>query len=251
MAVGPGGVVRLPAPLRGRAFRLEVVNAAFPRGTEGRETQRRAVAIAELRGAGLRLDVPRSGPVRAPCGTAASVRAGSAELGLAVRGTVAQLDAGRPLFARGCGTLALPARSVLVTTSARPLAVDALSLTAPPPAPLARAAVSSGRVVDAGSSHPGSWDDVRVSVHAPSWLVLGESYNRGWQASCDGHDLGAPTPIQGFANGWKIGAGLPERVVHVRTQPAARHRVRRVAGRDRGAARAAGRAPAARGGRAG
>ena len=53
VAVGPGGVVRLPTPLRGRAFRLEVVNAAFPRGTEGRETQRRAVAIAELRGAGL------------------------------------------------------------------------------------------------------------------------------------------------------------------------------------------------------
>jgi hypothetical protein len=35
--------------------------------------------------------------------------------------------------------------------------------------------------------------------------VLGESYNRGWQASCDGRSLGAPQVIDAFANGWRVG----------------------------------------------
>jgi len=37
--------------------------------------------------------------------------------------------------------------------------------------------------------------------------VLGESYDRGWRASCNGHDLGAPTVIDGYANGWRVGPG--------------------------------------------
>jgi hypothetical protein len=35
--------------------------------------------------------------------------------------------------------------------------------------------------------------------------VLGESWNKGWRASCDGRSLGEPRVIDGFANGW----GLP------------------------------------------
>ncbi len=203
VAVGPGGVVRLPSALRGRAFRLEVVNAAFPAGTAGPATQRRAVAIAELGGAGLELHVPRSGPLHAPCGTAAVI-AGGRRVGLRVAASIAALDGGRALRATGCGRLAIPAAPTLVTTTARPLAVDALDLSSPSgePAP----AVGGGTVVRAGSSHPGSWDGVKVRVSGPSWLVLGESFNRGWRASCDGHDLGSPVPIQGYANGWTIGA---------------------------------------------
>jgi hypothetical protein len=53
----------------------------------------------------------------------------------------------------------------------------------------------------------GSYDDVRVQVNEPSWLVLGESYNRGWQAKCDGRDLGAPKVVDGFANGWRVEPG--------------------------------------------
>jgi arabinofuranan 3-O-arabinosyltransferase len=52
-----------------------------------------------------------------------------------------------------------------------------------------------------------SYDHVRVSVSGPSWLVLGESYDRGWQATCNGRSLGAPVPINGYANGWRIGRG--------------------------------------------
>ena len=62
-----------------------------------------------------------------------------------------------------------------------------------------------GQVVNSGTFGRGSHDSVRVSVTGPSWLVLGEGYNRGWQATCDGHSLGAPVPIDGYANGWPIG----------------------------------------------
>jgi len=48
---------------------------------------------------------------------------------------------------------------------------------------------------------------VRVRIDAPGWLVLGEGFNRGWRATCDGRDLGAPVPMQGYANGWPVETG--------------------------------------------
>jgi hypothetical protein len=43
-----------------------------------------------------------------------------------------------------------------------------------------------------------------TGADAPFWLVLGESHNRGWIASVDGHDLGAGKLVNGYANGWRI-----------------------------------------------
>jgi arabinofuranan 3-O-arabinosyltransferase len=45
---------------------------------------------------------------------------------------------------------------------------------------------------------------VATEVHGPFWLVLGESHDRGWQASVDGHPLGAPRLLDGFANAWFV-----------------------------------------------
>jgi hypothetical protein len=44
-------------------------------------------------------------------------------------------------------------------------------------------------------------------VRGPSWLVLGESYDAGWRARCDGRSLGRPVPLQGYANGWPVDRG--------------------------------------------
>ena len=62
-------------------------------------------------------------------------------------------------------------------------------------------------MLDPGKMGRGSYDGVRVQVSAPSWLVLGESYNRGWRAECDGRSLGAPQVVDGFANGWRVEPG--------------------------------------------
>ena len=48
---------------------------------------------------------------------------------------------------------------------------------------------------------------MRVALSHPAWLVLGESYDSGWQARCDGRSLGAPQLIDGYANGWVAPAG--------------------------------------------
>jgi hypothetical protein len=41
----------------------------------------------------------------------------------------------------------------------------------------------------------------------PFWLVLGESFNKGWHAEVNGQDLGAPRLVDGIANGWRVDPG--------------------------------------------
>ncbi|HEU5302573.1 MAG TPA: alpha-(1-_3)-arabinofuranosyltransferase family protein [Acidimicrobiia bacterium] len=64
------------------------------------------------------------------------------------------------------------------------------------------------RVVDSG---PTSFDLRVRSDGEPFWLVLGQSRSDGWEATLDsGVDLGPPTLVDGYANGWLVrpdGAG--------------------------------------------
>ncbi len=240
--VGPLGLVTLPRAVRGRHFRLDVLDAHFPTGTSGRDRQRRAVGIGEVTGAGVPvLRTPRGGTVALACG-AAAVRVGNRVVGLG--GTVdrAALEAGRPLRLHGCGPtpsprtedagavrvgldvketskptrtsrrrdparppVALPARRATITGVDRPLRVDALRL-ASGAASTGTPAVS-GRVVDSGTPSADARRGVRIAVGAPSWLVFGESYDQHWRATCDGRDLGTPRPMQGYANAWPVTRG--------------------------------------------
>jgi arabinofuranan 3-O-arabinosyltransferase len=213
LRVGPLGLVTLPAPVGGRTFRLDILEARFPAGTSGIARRRRAVGIGEIAGRGIPVLRPaRTGRITLPCGVA-SVRVGDRTVDLT--GTIdrAALDAGRPVRLRGCeGSLSLAARAVAVQGLDRPLRVDALRLAsvAPAGAPAARAAAATGRVLDFGDAAPGSREGVRLAVDAPSWLVLGESYDRHWTATCDGRALGEPVPMQGYANGWAVDRGCRE-----------------------------------------
>jgi arabinofuranan 3-O-arabinosyltransferase len=48
---------------------------------------------------------------------------------------------------------------------------------------------------------------IRAQIHnanGPFWLVLGESFNNGWTAAVNGHDLGAPRLVDGMSNGWRV-----------------------------------------------
>jgi hypothetical protein len=60
--------------------------------------------------------------------------------------------------------------------------------------------------VDPGRRTRDTWEDVKLDLRAPAWLVLGQSYSDAWRATCDGRDLGAPRPVDGYAMGWRVPA---------------------------------------------
>jgi hypothetical protein len=209
LAVRAGRTLALPAAVTGRRFRLDILDAAFGPGVPARLRQRRAVGIGEIAAPGVPArTVARAGRLELPCGVA-SVDVGGRRHPLRAVTDRASLDAGRPVRLRGCGRLALPGgRDVTLTGSAGPLRVDGLRLRSPAPDPLATAALAGGgRVADFGREDQGGRTGVRLDVRGPSWLVLGQSFDKGWRARCDGRDLGTPQPLQGYANGWPVDRG--------------------------------------------
>jgi arabinofuranan 3-O-arabinosyltransferase len=206
LAVEEDGTVRLPVAARGQTFRLEILRAAFPRGTPGTLRQRRAVGLGELRGEGVpRVAVRREGRIPGRCG---ELRAAVGERALRMRldATLADLDAGRPLRTRACGRpVALPAGATRLSLPAGTFTPYLLRLRSPAPAP-APTPASPGRVVDPGDAGRNTWRDVRLDLREPAWLVLGQAYSDAWRAECDGRDLGAPAPVDGFAMGWRVPA---------------------------------------------
>jgi hypothetical protein len=194
-----GGRVRLPRPVRTRAFTLRVLRAG-----PGRVA---AVGIGELTAPGLgRIHVRRNGALPRRCG-AVVILSGGRPLQLRAEGDARDLDAGRPLRATGCGRLALPAGSQRVRAPAATLRPDRLLLTSPAPDPVARIATTAGAVFDPGNPGRGKRDGVKLDVRAPAWLVLGESYDRGWRAWCGAKALGEPVPLDGYANAWRVEPG--------------------------------------------
>ena len=209
LPVADDGTVALPRPVRARRFRLEIVEAAFPAGTPGVIRQRRAVGIGEIEGAGApRAQVPRAGPLRSRCGDLAG-SVGGAVLRLRADDDVAALDAGEPLRVRGCAPLALPAGPARLSLPAGALAPYLIRLRSPAPVATPPPA-APGRVVDAGEAGRNSRRGIELDLDAPAWLVFGQAYGAGWRASCDGRELGAPQPVDGYAMGWRVVAGCRE-----------------------------------------
>ncbi len=202
LPVSAGGTVRLPAAVSGRAFRLTVLAAAFPPGLTATQRQANAVGIGAVQIAGMRpVTVPRSGPIHAGCG-AVAIALGSRQVPLAVTGTIGQLDAGTPLQAHSCGApVLLGSGTQRIRGLPGTFSIDLLRLSSPALAPSVWPA-GGGRVIAPGSIGTSSVSGVRVSLRGPSWLVLGQSFDVGWRASCNGHSLGTPVPVDGYASGW-------------------------------------------------
>jgi hypothetical protein len=222
LQVGAGGEVALPEPVRARRFRLTVLDTAFPPGASARERSIRAVGIGALTVPGVApVTVPRAGSLRAACGSV-RVEAGRSPVALRPRGTVEALDAGDPVPARGCAGAAKIGEGIqYVRSLPGAFSVDLLRLRSP--APVAPPpAQGGGRVVDPGEISNSSVKDVRVALDGPSWLVLGQSYSKGWRAECDGRDLGEPRPIDGYANGWRAPADCEQVAFSYGPQGAAR-----------------------------
>jgi hypothetical protein len=230
LRVAPGGEVTLPRRLSADRFRIQVLAAGFPSFTPLSKRGVRAVGIGRvtgIAGLGKPVSIPRSGSLPGGC-RGPSLTVGGRLIGLALSGTIAQFDAGSPLRAHSCGSpVALPAGRLTLHGQPGPLLVDLLALRSAPPAPVAIAATgggagggggggaggaasgggAGGSVLRPGHVGNGSVTGVRVAAHGADWLVLGQSYDPGWQATCDGRSLGAPVPLQGYADAWPLDHG--------------------------------------------
>jgi hypothetical protein len=208
--VGDDGAVELGRRVRSRRFRLTVLETRPAPGTAPSGRSTRAVGIGSLHVPGISpVRLPRAGTVgalRTRCGDA-RIRVGSRDVPLRPSGRLADLDAGRPIRARSCsGPVPMGEGVQRVRSLPATFAVDLLRMRSPAPAATPAAALP-GRVLDAGELHGSSVEGVRVALERPSWLVLGQSFSEGWRASCDGTDLGAPRPVNAYANGWRAPGG--------------------------------------------
>jgi arabinofuranan 3-O-arabinosyltransferase len=223
LRVGVDGWIPLRRAVRARELRLTVLATRFPAGATARQRATRAVGIGSLEVPGLRPVTPQNrGPLRAPCGSVRIVVQGRT-FPLRPSGTVRQLNAGSPLRARSCGDeLSMGAGIQRIRSLSGPFSVDLLRLRSPAPLGLP-AARGGGRVVDAGTLGHSSLEGARVVLRGSSWLVLGQAFSAGWEASCDGRELGKPRPINGYANGWPAPADCsnvafsygPQRAVNI------------------------------------
>ncbi len=212
--VDANGVVTLPRMLRARGFRLDVLRTAAPDEAFDALRAGRAVAIAEVRGRGLaRERAPRRDPAGLGCG-ALVVRAGVRRLPLRVRASTDALEQGRFLALEPCRArraLALPAGATAVSVAPGAIVrADHLRLVSPA---TRRTAISAAGAVltRSGQGDEGKRAGVALRTRAGGWLVLGESYSEGWRAWCRdvrGTEwaLGAPVPVDGYANGWRVDA---------------------------------------------
>jgi len=135
-------------------------------------------------------------------------------VGVEVSGTVADAVARRPLGVTTCGGTAVamgPGEQVMVATDGRLTGLDLDQLLF--------ASAAGGDALDAGDLPrqlpPGPGLDVdangRVTTSGsvdgsdePWWLVQGQSWSSGWQATIADTTLGEPVLVNGFANGWLV-----------------------------------------------
>lgn len=132
--------------------------------------------------------------------------------------TVDALDR-HPLTAAACGPLSLPAGPHVVEAADGALTgidLDRLVLStgaaaAPPP---------TGSLPEVDIDHQDATTiDGTVPPTDGGWLVLGQSHNEGWRARLGGVDLGAPTLVDGAANGWLVDGADVRRSLHLEWTP--------------------------------
>lgn len=220
-SVGNGDLVTF-APLSGDHFQLTIdsINPLSRIGyyTVGASTL--PVGLAEVDLAGARSVVPAaSTSIDGPCRTDLLTIDGRA-VAVRVDGTIGQALHGDPLDVELCGDpITLSAGTHRLQTAKGAEAgfdLDRVVLDSAGPEADAAATTSTDLSVTT------TLDSARIEIPATtsaSWLVFRQSWNAGWSASIDGVDLGPPTLIDGYANGWLVPPGTSARTVDITYTP--------------------------------
>ncbi|HUE59427.1 MAG TPA: alpha-(1-_3)-arabinofuranosyltransferase family protein [Acidimicrobiales bacterium] len=148
-----------------------------------------------------------------------------------VSGTTADAISGQPLQLRACGTSAKgitlgPGNHVVATSPRLPSgwSIDSLVLASSPGGAAAQA-LPAGNTRLTAAAPPArvtvehqdrtSWDLTVKSSGQTFWLVLGQSFSKGWSATAGGRSLGAPRLVDGYATGWLVPPGAINGTVKV------------------------------------
>ncbi|MEU4535449.1 alpha-(1-_3)-arabinofuranosyltransferase family protein [Streptosporangium sp. NPDC023825] len=164
-------------------------------------------------------------PVRMPCGFGPTLTVNGVETPTEIRGgTLGDLLNGRPVGYRACEAVWAQGGTLRVRAAAlQGFRVDSMVLRATGGGS-AKGAGSGGGTTSTGTAgstgnaaavtlRPAAverWDAgerrVRVSTTEPSYLALGENFNRGWQASFGGRVL-EPARLDGWRQAWLLPPG--------------------------------------------
>jgi arabinofuranan 3-O-arabinosyltransferase len=60
--------------------------------------------------------------------------------------------------------------------------------------------------ISADPRSDGGWDIHVQDATSPYYLNIGQNFDPGWKASINGHDLGRPLLLDGYAEGWRVTA---------------------------------------------
>ncbi|CAN5841513.1 alpha-(1-_3)-arabinofuranosyltransferase [soil metagenome] len=194
-------------------FVIEDVRAVDTIDWYSRQPIAQPVAIAELRLGGLALDPP-TGAVDDRCRNDLLALDGD-PVDVRLDGTVAEAVAGEALALSLCDDeLALDdGEHVLRSAEGRDggLDVDRVVLRSAAdgePGPATGTLVEPADAPTVEVSHDGRWrldgTITGATPDEPFWLVLGQSHNTGWSATIGGEELGEPTLVDGYANGWLV-----------------------------------------------
>lgn len=195
----PDGVASFEFPAR----KVDGVVVSITRiAAAGPGAERKPVGIAEVRIPGVE-PLGRGLPSELPCTTSSTYTLDGRPIQVRPIGTAADLLAGRTVPLEACDgkpfTL-IPGWHNLVARGA--LQPDTLQLT------------TGVRPLTGGESAAPSIDfttrsDGGYQVHVrgatrPFYLVIGQNYDRKWQARIGAHDLGLPLLLDGYSAGWRV-----------------------------------------------
>lgn len=175
-------------------------------------------------------------PAASPA-TLATCRSDLLELGgvavpLRVEGDLAEIERGGLATVASCdpgGVGLAKGDNDLVAADGRTTGIDLdqLLLSSPAAGAASASATTSGETTKAGDSGITVRRTARLAYDVNltkgakgGWLLLGQSYNDGWHLTAGGRDLGPPTLVNGFANGWYLDpATLPAGTLHLEWTP--------------------------------
>ncbi|WP_261985939.1 alpha-(1-_3)-arabinofuranosyltransferase [Microbispora sp. CSR-4] len=202
------GVFTFPA-VKTRTFTIEFTAPAS-----------RPIEVAEIAIPGVK---PLGGlgaiPLRLPCGYGPTLRVDGDDVPTrVVGGTLDDVLNGRPLTYSGCAPVHLTeGRSRVSVAPGDAFRVRSVVLD--------DGAEAEHEKVTATPATVTSWGPqerrLRVAAAAPSYLVVNENYNAGWQAYLDGVRL-TPARLDGWRQAWELPSGGGEVVLRYEPDPAYR-----------------------------